>query len=151
MLGPLLAPMLALGLLPLAVQAIRNPVRRALQVVTAVLLAAVVAGLRHTSLPFTGAAPPKGLGIAGSTDAVAVAEALVSFLRAHPTLVLEAVVLAGAAVAIPYVRERGLWWIAGLGAALIACTLLPAPAVAAVPLVLAAWTTCTVLALRARG
>ena len=150
-LGPLLAPLLALGLLPLAAQAIRNPVRRALQVVTAVLLAAVVAGFRHASLPFTGAAPPKGLGIAGSTDAVAVAEALVRFLQAHPALVLEAVVLAGAAVAIPYVRERGLWWIAGLGAALIACTLLPAPAVAAIPLVLAAWTTCTVLALRARG
>jgi hypothetical protein len=150
-LGPLLAPLLALGLLPLAAQAIRNPVRRALQVVTAVLLAAVVAGLRHASLPFTGAAPPKGLGIAGSTDAVAVAEALVRFLQSHPALVLEAVVLAGAAVAIPYVRERGLWWIAGLGAALIACTLLPAPAVAAVPLVLAAWTTCTVLAFRARG
>jgi Protein kinase domain len=150
-LGPLLAPLLALGLLPLAAQAIRNPVRRALQVVTAVLLATVVAGLRHASLPFTGTAPPKGLGIAGSTDAVAVAEALVRFLQSHPALVLEAVVLAAAAVAIPYVRERGLWWIAGLGAALIACTLLPAPTVAAVPLVLAAWATCTVLALGARG
>ena len=150
-LGPLLAPLLALGLLPLAAQAIRNPVRRALQVATAVLLAAVVAGLRHASLPFTGAAPPKGLGIAGSADAVAVSEALVRFLQSHPALMLEAVVLAAAAVAIPYVRERGLWWIAGLGAALIACTLLPAPAVAAVPLVLAAWTTCTVLAFRARG
>jgi hypothetical protein len=150
-LGPVLAPLLALGLLPLAAQAIRNPVRRALQVVTAVLLAAVVAGLRHASLPFTGTTPPKGLGIAGSTDAVAVAEALVRFLQSHPALVLEAVVLAAAAVAIPYVRERGLWWTAGLGAALIACTLLPAPAVAAVPLVLAAWATCTVLALGARG
>jgi hypothetical protein len=34
---------------------------------------------------------------------------------------------------------------------MIAAALLPAPAVAAVPLVLAAWTTCTVLALRTRG
>ena len=50
------------------------------------LLAAVVAGLRHASLPFTGAAPPKGLGIAGSADAVAVAEALVRSLQAHPAL-----------------------------------------------------------------
>jgi hypothetical protein len=117
----------------------------------AVFLAAVVAGLRHASLPFTGTAPPKGLGIAESTDAVAVAEALVRFLQTHPALVLEAVVLAAAALAIPYVRERGMWWIAGLGAALIACALLPAPAVAAVPLVLAAWLTCGVLAFRARG
>ena len=150
-LGPLLAPLLALGFLPLAAQAIRNPVRRAFQVAAAVLLAAVVAGLRHAALPFTGATPPKGLGIAGSGDAIAVAEALVRALQSHPALLLEAVVLAAAAVAIPHVRARGPWWIAGLGAALIAAALLPAPAVAAAPLVLAAWVTCTVLALRARG
>jgi hypothetical protein len=150
-LGPLLAPLLALGLLPLAAQAIRSPLRRALQCAAAVLLAAIVAGLRHASLPFTGAAPPKGLGIAGSGDAIAVTEALVRALQSHPALLLEAVVLAAAAVAIPLVQQRGLWWIAGLGAALLAAALLPVPAVAAAPLVLAAWTTCTVLALRARG
>jgi hypothetical protein len=150
-LGPLLAPVLALGFLPLLAQAIRNPVRRALQVAAAVVLAAVVAGLRHASLPFTGTAPPKGLGIAGSGDAMAVAEALARALQSHPALLLEAAVFAAAAVAIPYVRERGPWWIAGLGAALIAAALLPAPAVATAPLVLAAWATCTVLALRARS
>jgi hypothetical protein len=150
-LGPLFAPVLALGLLPLASQGIRSTGRRVLQVVAAVLLAGLVAGLRHASLPFTGAAPPKGLGIAGSEDPFAVAVALLRALESHPTLLLEAVVLAAAAVAIPYVRERSLWWIAGLGAALIACTLLPAPAVGAAPLVLAAWLTCGVLGLRARG
>ena len=72
------------------------------------------------------------------------------FGRAFRTHV-QPVVLAAAAVAIPHVRARGPWWIAGLGAALIAAALLPAPAVAAAPLVLAAWVTCTVLALRARG
>jgi eukaryotic-like serine/threonine-protein kinase len=150
-LGPLFAPVLALGLLPLASQGIRSTARRALQVVAAVLLAGLVAGLRHASLPFTGAAPPKGLGIAGSDDPLAVAVALLRALESHPVLLLEAVVLAAAAIAIPYVRERGLWWIAGLGAAILAAALLPAPAVAAVPLVLAAWITCTVLALGARG
>ncbi len=150
-LGPLLAPVLALGFLPLAAQAIGNRTRRALQVAAAVLLAGVVAGLRHASLPFTGAVPPKGLGIAGSSDALAVAEALVRTLQAHPALLLEAVILAAAAVAIPVARERGLWGIAGLGAGLIALALLPAPAVAAAPLVVAAWATCTVLALKARS
>jgi hypothetical protein len=150
-LGPLLAPLLLLGVLPLASQGIRSSARRALQVAAAVLLAALVAGLRHTGLPFTGAAPPKGIGIAGSGDPLAVAAALLRALQSHPALLLEAIVLAAAAVAIPYVRDRGLWWIAGLGAAMIAASLLPAPAVAAVPLVLAAWITCTVLALRARG
>lgn len=150
-LGPLLAPVLALGLLPLAAQAVRSRPRRAVQVGAAVLLAAIVAGLRHAPLPFTGAAPPRGLGIAGSEDPFAVAVALWHALLAHPALLLEALALAVAAVVLPFARERGLWAIAGLGAGLIALTLLPAPTVAAAPLVLAAWATCSILALIPRG
>jgi len=150
-LGPLLAPVLALGLLPLAAQSVRSHPRRAMQVGAAVLLAAVVAGFRHAPLPFTGAAPPRGLGITGSEDPFAVAVALWHALVAHPVLLLEALALAAAAVVLPFARERGLWAIAGLGAGLIAVTLLPAPAVAAAPLVLAAWTTCSVLALIPRS
>jgi hypothetical protein len=52
---------------------------------------------------------------------------------------------------MPFARARGLWGIAGLGAAMIALTLLPAPTVAAAPLVVAAWLTCIVLALKARS
>ncbi|HYX89437.1 MAG TPA: serine/threonine-protein kinase [Gaiellaceae bacterium] len=148
-LGPLLAPLSALGLLPLAALALGSRARRPLQVAAAVLLAAIVAGLRHVPLPFTGTAPPRGLGITGSEDPFAVAVALWRALLAHPALALEALVLAAVAVALPYARERGVWAIAGLGAALIAATLLPAPSVAAAPLVAAAWATCTVLALRA--
>ncbi|MDP9232472.1 MAG: serine/threonine protein kinase [Actinomycetota bacterium] len=150
-LGPLLAPVLALGLLPLAAQAVRSRPRRAIQVGAAVLLAAIVAGFRHAPLPFTGAAPPKGLGITGSDDPLAVAVALWHGLLAHPVFLLEALALAVAAVLLPLARERGLWAIAGLGAGLIAVTLLPAPTVAAAPFVLAAWATCTVLALIPRG
>jgi hypothetical protein len=115
-----------------------------------VLLAALAAGIRHAPLPFTGAEPPKGLGIAGSDDPFAVATALLRTLEAHPALLLEAAVLAAAAVALPFARERGTWAIAGLGAGLIALTLLPAPTVAATPLVLAAWATCAALALHPR-
>ena len=147
-LGPLLAPLLALGLLPLAAQGLRSLPRRALQVGAAVLLAAIVAGLRHAPLPFTGSAPPRGLGIAGSESPFAVAAALWRSLAAHPTLLLEALALATAAVVLPLARQYGLWAIAGLGAGLIAVTLLPAPTVAATPIVVAAWATCTVLALR---
>jgi Protein kinase domain len=150
-LGPLLAPVLALGLLPLAAQAIRGHARRALQVAAAVLLAAIVAGLRHAPLPFTGAVPPKGLGIAGSEDPFAVALALLRALQAHPALLLEAAALAAAAVALPFARRRGIWAITGLGAALIAVALLPVPTVAAAPLVVAAWATCAILALQLRG
>ena len=150
-LGPLLAPISALGLLPLAGQSVRSLPRRALQVGAAVLLAAIVAGLRHSPLPFTGVAPPKGLGIAESQDPFAVAVALWRALLDHPALLVEALALAAAAVALPFARERGPWGIAALGAGLIAVTILPAPSVAAAPLVVAAWATCTVLALRARG
>jgi len=149
--GPLLAPIHALGLLPLASQGIRSLPRRALQVTTAVVLAALVAGLRHSALPFTGAAPPKGLGITGSQEPFAVAVALWRALLDRPQLLWEALVLASVAVAIPYARARGIWWIAGLSAAMIALTLLPVPSVAAAPLIAAAWATCTVLALKARG
>jgi hypothetical protein len=149
--GPLLAPIQALGLLPLAAQGVRSLPRRAAQVAVAVLLAAIVAGLRHASLPFTGAAPPKGLGIAGSQDPLAVAYALGRAAFDRPQLLVEALVLAAAAVAMPFARARGPWGIAGLGAVMIALTLLPAPTVAAAPLVVAAWATCIVLALRARS
>jgi hypothetical protein len=149
-LGPLLTPVLALGLLPLAAQAIGGRARRAVQVAAAVLLAALAAGIRHAPLPFTGAEPPKGLGIAGSGDPFAVATALLRALEAHPALLLEAAVLAAAAVVLPFARERGTWAIAGLGAGLITLTLLPAPTVAATPLVLAAWATCAALALQPR-
>ena len=115
------------------------------------LLAAIVAGLRHAPLPLTGGAAPTSLGIAGSQDPLAVAHVLWHALVSHPALLLEAFVLAAAAAAMPFVAKRGLWWIAGLGAALIAGALLPAPSVAAVPLVLGAWTTCIVLALRTRS
>jgi len=150
-LGPLLAPISALGLLPLAAQGVRSAPRRALQVAAAVLLAALVAGLRHVALPFTGASPPKGLGIAGSDDPLAVAFALWRALLDHPALLLEAVALSAAAVALPFARRLGLWGIAGLGSALIAVTLLPAPTVTAAPLVVAAWATCTVLAFKTQS
>src|SRR4051812_38248251 len=74
--GPLLAPFAALGLVPLAAQLARGRARRALQAFAAVLLAAIVAGLRKVPLPFDGSAPPLGLGVAGSSRPAAVAQAL---------------------------------------------------------------------------
>ncbi len=82
-LGPLLAPIGALGLLPLAVQGLKTPWRRALQTAVGVLVAAVVAGLRQSPLPFTGAAPPLGLGIAESNRPTVVAGALWRALQAQ--------------------------------------------------------------------
>ncbi len=146
-LGPLLAPIGALGLLPLAAQTLKTPWRRALQTAAGVIVAAVVAGLRQTPLPFTGAAPPLGLGIAESNRPTVVAGALWRALQANPAVGIEALALAAVALAIPYARARGRWGIAVLGAAMISLTLLPAPTAAALPLVLAAWVTCAALVL----
>src|SRR5437868_3229302 len=91
-LGPLLAPVAALGLLPLAAQTLRSPLRRAVATGSAVLLAAIVAGIRHVALPFDGASAPLGLGLGGSESPGAVASELWRALAAQPTLGLEALV-----------------------------------------------------------
>jgi hypothetical protein len=144
-LGPLLAPIAALGVLPLAALGVRSPVRRGLQVAAAVLAAGVVAGVRGSGLPFDGSAA-NGLGVAASGDPFAVAEALWQALT--PALGVEAAVLAAVAVLLPYARGRGLWAVAVLGASFLAAALLVVPTVAAAPLVLAVWATCAAVALR---
>ena len=137
--GPLLAPLAALGLIPLAAQCARGPVRRAAQAAGAVLLAAVVAGFRHVRLPFEASLPPLGLGITGSQHPAAVAAALWGQLASHPALLAEAVVFGAAAAALPLVRRRGPWAAVGFGATLLAASVLVAPAAAVLPLIGAAW------------
>ena len=107
--GPILGPVGALALLPLAAQFARGPARRAVQAAAGVLLAVVVAGLRGQALPFDRSKPPLGLGIDSASKPTAVAWALWNTLSAHPAILGEAVVVAAAAVALPYVRGRGPW------------------------------------------
>jgi hypothetical protein len=149
-LGPLAAPLGALGLLPLTGFLIRSPIRRAAQAAGAVLVAGVVAGLRQVSLPFTGGAPPRGLGIEGSSQPVAVAEELARALAAHPALGIEALVIGAAAAVLPLAKSRGLWGIALFGAALLAAALVPPLGVSALPLVACTWAICTGLAVTSR-
>jgi hypothetical protein len=146
-LGPLLGPLAALGLLPLAASAIRSPVRRAVQTAVAVLLAGVAAGLRHAPLPFTGAAPPRGVGVAGANGSLDVAGSLLRAAGDHPALLLEATALAVVAALLPAARARGRRGVAGISALLLAGTLLLVPDASALPLVLAAWATWVALTL----
>ena len=147
-LGPLLAPVSALGLLPLALAPLRSPVHRAAAAAGGVLLAAIVAGIRGVDLPFAEERLAAGLGIAGSDDPGAVAGVLWQTLSSHPALAVEALALAAGAAVLPYARSRGPWAVAGFGAALLAATLLAAPGAPALPLVLAVWATCAVVTLR---
>jgi hypothetical protein len=145
--GPLLAPLAALGLVPVVVQLARGRMRRGVQAAAAILVAALVAGLRRAPLPLDGSTPPLGLGIAGSSRPTAVAHELWAQIAAHPVLVAEALILAAAAATLPLVRGRGPWAAAGFGAALLAGTVLAAPAASALPLVVTAWLTAGILAL----
>jgi hypothetical protein len=150
-LGPLLAPFGLLGLLPLAAQSVHGRVRQVAQIAAAVLLSALVAGLRSTQLPFGAGWPPLGLGTTGSRRPVAAAEELVRAVAGHPVLLVEAAVLAAAALLLPFALRRGVWGAAVFAAALLAGTFLPTPAgTPATALVLTAWATGLVLAWRSQ-
>jgi hypothetical protein len=140
-LGPLLAPISALGLLPLAALPIRSGLRRGVQVGAAVLVAGIVAGVRRVSVPFDGTPAP-------AVDPAAALGSLWDALLALPALGVEALVLAAVAVLLPLARARGLWAVAFLGAAFLAAALLVVPGVAAAPLVVAVWATVVAVAVR---
>jgi hypothetical protein len=142
--GPLLAPAGLLALVPLAFLTVRAPARRAALAAAAVATAAVAAGLRGAGLPFGQGTVPS-LDVAGTESALAAVRELAAAVPAG--LALEGLALAAVAVAIPYARTP--WRIAGLGAGMLAATLLAAPAAPALPLVAAAWLTCLGLAARA--
>jgi hypothetical protein len=150
--GPVLALAGLLPLAPLACERARGPVRRFAQGAAAVLLAAIVLGLRGQPLPLTGDPAPLGLGLEGSTSVTAVAGALWSSLAAEPALLVEALVIGAAAAALPAVRRFGLWGIAGFGAAYTAIavlvpTLAGAGDVASFPILVATWLMVAIVAI----
>ncbi|HEY6607549.1 MAG TPA: serine/threonine-protein kinase [Gaiellaceae bacterium] len=147
-LGPLLAPLAALALLPLAALAVRSPIRRGVQTAAAVLTAGIVAGFRGVPLPFDGATAPHDLGVAAVGDPFVVGSALWGALVSRPALAVEMLVLAGVAVFLPFARSRGPWAVAALGVAFLTTALLPIPSVAAAPLALAVWATCAAVVVR---
>jgi hypothetical protein len=147
-LGPLLGPLGLLAVLPLVLRNGRSALVRGLQAGIAVLLAALVAGLRGSPFPLTGDQPPLGLGLAGSTRPAAAAEALWTAAAAHPALLIEALVIGAAAAVLPRAERHSLWGLAVFGALFLAAALLAAPSVAALPIVLGCWLTVGVLAAR---
>ena len=137
--APLVAPLSALALLPLAAQTVRGRIRRGLQTAAGVLLAALVAG----------AGQHERAAIAGENGPVAVARVLVRALVAHPGVALAATTLGAAAALVPLVRRRGSSAIAAFGLALLAATLLPSAGVGAPPAVASLWAVSAMLALAA--
>jgi hypothetical protein len=145
----LLAPLAALGVLPLATARTRSAPLRALTIVIGVLTAAIAAGIRHATLPLIGGRAPLGIGVAQARDPFDVAGSLARAAGAHPGLLLETCALALVALALPYARARGRWAAAGLGAGMIVLTVAAVPSAAALPLLLSAWAIAAFTALRA--
>jgi Protein kinase domain len=143
--GALLGALSLLALLPLLLMSARSTVRRAVFAAAAVAVAAIVAGIRRSPFPLTGESPPP-VPLAGLDGPIDAAKRLLDAFP--PVLALEALVLALAAAALPYVARRGPWELAGFGAVLMAALLLPDPRIAALPAVAAVWVTCGVCALK---
>ncbi len=143
--GPLLAPLGALGLLPLVSLPAGGPFRRAAQTVAAVLAAAVTAGVMGHGLPFAGGNGPD-LSLGGVDGPLTAASALWHGLTGVHGLLLETLALGAAAAAIGACRRRGPWGAAAFGALVATATLLADPGTAALPLVGAAWATAVLLA-----
>jgi len=148
-LGPVLAPVAAVGLLPLATARVRAAPLRALTVALGVLTAALAAGIRHVALPLVDGPAPLGLGVAGARDPFDVASSLARAAGAHPALLVETCALALVALALPHARARGRWAAAALGAGMIVLTVAAVPSAAALPLLLSSWAIAAFTALRA--
>ncbi|HEY2074170.1 MAG TPA: hypothetical protein VGG88_11400, partial [Gaiellaceae bacterium] len=149
-LGPLLAPVSALALVPLAAATLRAAPRRAAQAGAAVVVAAIVAGVRHAALPLVGTPAPRGLGVAGARDPLDVLGSLARAAGAHPGLIVETFVFAAVALALPYAHARGRWGAALLGAGMLVATVVAVPSAPVVALTFAAWLTAAAVAVRAR-
>jgi Protein kinase domain len=144
-LGPLLAPLGALALVPALVVRVAGTLRRAAVGAFAVLTAAAVAGIRGSPLPLTGESPPL-LGIAGSSSPTEAAGAVLVALTEHSALALEAVVFAAAAAGSAYALRLRFWGIAGWATAFLAAAVFVAiGAVGLFPLVPAVWAAAVVL------
>jgi hypothetical protein len=142
--GPVLAPLSLLGLLPLTAQRLRGSFLRGLQVFAAVLVAAIVAGLRGATIPFAGVTAPP-LQLDRTSDPFTAAGAVWHALAAQPNLLFEALVLATAAAVLPHVRRR---WIAPFSLALLAGLVAPDPALPDAAVVATILATCLGMAVK---
>jgi hypothetical protein len=147
--GLILGPVGLLGLAPIIVLEARGVVRRAAQAAAAVLLAGAAAGIRGAEIPFTGR-PAEELDIKGSEHPIAVLQGMWHWLEATAALGLEALILGLAAGALVLVARGTDLTIASFAGCLLAGTLLAAPDVAALPLVVAGWITYLTLTVMSR-
>ncbi len=134
--GPALAPLGAIGLLPLVLQRVEDRVRQVATVFMATIAAGIFASLAGGLFPF--GERLAGLDLAETTRPDIAAAAAADSLAARPGLFVVAAILAAASLTVPVARRHGLWglafWGSGFAAAMLllplaAGTVVSAPAV----------------------
>ncbi|HET7744197.1 MAG TPA: hypothetical protein VFK76_05590, partial [Gaiellaceae bacterium] len=145
--GPLLAPLGALALVPLAVQPARGAARRAAQGATAVLAAVLVTGISSGKLPLNGK-PLESLGISPLDPPKSVVSAVWEALAAHPIVPLGALVVAIAAAALTSAQAHSRYGVAVVGGVLTIGTIAARAGVAACLFVALVWALAAVRAAR---
>jgi len=148
--GPLLALVGGLALVPLAVQPARGWLRRAVQASLAVLAAALVAGLRGVPLPLVDIRVA-GLGLHATPHPGTVISALWTTVQEHPAIATTAIAVAIVAALLPAARARGQAAIAAMCVGEAAMILLAGRGIAPTSVAIGAWVLCGILTLgRAR-
>lgn len=143
--GPLLAPLGLLALIPLVVQPARGLVRRGAQAALAVLSAVLVAGVSGEDLPLAGA-PSAQLEITPLDSSGEVGLAVRDALLLHPVIVAGAMIAAIAAVILPWVRRRSRYGVVIVGTALLAGAVATGSGIVAVLLIALVWAIAGVIA-----
>jgi hypothetical protein len=145
--GPLLATIGAIGLVPIAMQPLRSPLRRGLQAAAAVLLAGTVAALAGDPLPVAGGAL-EAPDLAPGSSLGDIATSTWSSLSSQPPLLAAALLTAGVAVAVPYARRRSRYGVLALGVLVVVAAAAAGAGATATVLVAAGWGLAAVLAAR---
>ncbi len=143
--GPLLAPLGLLALVPLVVQPARGLVRRGAQAALAVLSAVLVAGVSGEDLPLAGS-PSAQLEITPLDSSGEVALAIRDALSLHPVIVAGAMIAAIAAAILPWARRRSRYGIVIVGTALLAGAVATGSGIVAVLLIALVWAIAGVIA-----
>jgi hypothetical protein len=146
--GPLLAPVGALALVPLAAQPARGSLRRGAHAALAILAAALVARASGDVVPLAGDGAGS-LGIAASDSSEHLAQALQGALVGAPVLVAATIVAALAAMVLPLARAHSRYGVAAVGVAVLIGSLAAGLGPASVPIVVAGWGVAAALAARA--
>jgi len=143
--GPLLAPVGLLALVPLVVQPASGVVRRAALAGVAVLSAALVAGVSGEELPLTGE-PAPSLGISPLDSVREIASALAQALLLEPWLLAGAVAATLAAAILPAARRRWRYGVLVVGTGLVVGSVAAGASIAAIPIAALVWAVAGALA-----